>query len=268
VVHPRTEDSSQESCQIGDYSHNLVVRHPENEDERNRFTNFRLIESYINHELNILIEFRTGDGEELIANLQNAPIFGWKPSADGLVTTADQESNICVSCGEQQTVLVDVVESVQNPKRSIPSRIGLHLVDSFSSHLVHTAYLSSRSVFGIEILGFSVEDREASVFAENSTPGFYKFPCQVIQRTPKILQRIPCDSGELGIDRCHVCDVKRAVASLKITLDAQGVRVGFTERTPKGFVIANVLLGPFAFDQEVVKRMIFGDVQHPAYEEV
>lgn len=237
-------------------------------EQRLTLSNPRLSKRYDEVTLQLLLHFRTRDGEEFVACLQREdrrcerhekvgpvgirkghirPVTTSKRLHDGSAFTwRDAAEVIRVSHCDQQAVLVDVVKFVEQPERVVPTFVWFDRVDYVYSILPHALYFSSASGF---VYRGTVKNRERcpkrGIFASNQD----QLMGQVVQRTSEIVQSVAGDCRKRRRSLWKIIDVKRKLARLRIALASDYIWLG--EAKPEcidfGLQVVDVLFGPFDF---------------------
>jgi len=229
---------------------------------KNRITlpNLRLVDRYLENELHILVEYRVGPVfEEYVASFQaiqgarssEIEIGGESHVADSGATITSNDGGRQVhwpmpKCdGEQQAVLVDVVQLVEHPEWvAVPSLVRLNRLDRFYDVWPRALYLSSQ--IGTVFRGV-LRDRKVNIFslpiAARSNPQLHG---DVVQGAAQIEQDISSDGPNLCRDFSERPHIKELVPFV-IALGADFAWAGLFEGRDRDCEITDVLIGPFEF---------------------
>ena len=139
--------------------------------------------------------------------------------------------------GQEQSVLVNVVEPVEGPERLIPSVIWLDTVERFERLLLYAGYDSFQG--GYVGLG-GMSDGELCVSFDDGN-----YPTrEVIESAAKTVQDITGDERYVSRDRGNLADVIRQFSSLRIYLSERRNWVRFVEDSNSSKELLEVLFGP------------------------
>lgn len=184
----------------------------------------------------------------LPSGMSGDSIPGNHPRADkkllaSLVFTADVVHNANVQNWEQQSVLVENVETVQGPKGVIPSYVWLcdvqDVVDSCFGGLLYQSAINGSYK---SIPRFSEwESTEVVVPPQSSKHNFVN---RKIERGLKVVQSIPDDKSEILWHNLRYLDLKNIIASIGIELHDEFVKAVASVNLNPAVKIVDVLLGP------------------------
>lgn len=159
---------------------------------------------------------------------------------------SDIHSTECRPYGNQQTVLIDAVESVEPPKGVIPSLVWFDRIDSVYGILPHSMYFSVHS--GLIFRGV-IKDRKVNVtgVGDVSSPDPEQPIGQVVEGASEVLQDVPGDTGNLKRDGLNVNEVIDQLTRLRITLGRDFIGVGCLKGEDCRLQLLDMLVGPFDF---------------------
>lgn len=236
-----------------------------------RFTldNPRLADRYLKAELHLVIRFRIGGvDEEFVARFEREqPIRRSdqdggerRPEGGGVESgavaqerqhasehgPADIDRTETASNGEQQAVLVGVVQFLELPEEIVPSLVRIRRVDGLKGLLPDAMYFSP-------LVGFVLTSR-----LEDGVLGVPMWPIvspadrdqvvgEVVEGSMEVVDRIASDGGDLHRDILDAGDVVNELARFRITLGADSIGLGVVERSERGIQVLDVLLGPVNF---------------------
>ena len=226
------------------------------------------VERYVKGEAHVIFEFRNGNGQEFAAVLErevHGPRLAYDHVAEvGLsscvgVGFSEGASHLISDCwggsmsreaalgSQEQTVLVNVIEGMESPKRAVASLIWLERRYDLLCRIPQGFYLSSK--LGRRVLRGILPNREANGPLSWPRTRFFK-DCrvnQVIESAPEVLQNVAHD-GRKGIGNLYnIGDAPRPSLSLEIILGNDFVWVASEKSTPSDLEISDVLFGPFKF---------------------
>ncbi len=256
----------QESTHIVHDVTDLAANELENHYERGSSKYTGLIQCYVDGKLHILVRIRRTDGTEFIAHLQRdkssnsrsevheqpLKLHGFaiglpEPVSSVVLPFLAGREGACgnvVSDGEQQPVLINVVQSMQEPQLFIPTLVRLEPIDFLQSEVVNTTYFSCSSTLGVGVVLSAIENGEAGLSGDIGFRFAHHSQREVIQGASEILQSVP--GYERGFDRYRsdVSNEVRNITGLWVALDTNSAWVGFPTGSPEGFEVADVLIGP------------------------
>jgi hypothetical protein len=147
--------------------------------------------------------------------------------------------------GQQNTMLVDIIQPVELPERvAEPSLIWLDTVDGFHSRLPHALHLSTHS---LPVFVGGVEDWKSCL-----TVGFIpgnddELMCQIIERSAKIVEGISQHQSERIRDAWNIRDLMPDFSKVFVGLSGNNIGVCFPEPVSSRIEILDVLFGPLQF---------------------
>lgn len=213
---------------------------------------------YLHNEAHILLSLRSGDGQEFLACIQRDwrdiaggidldHHAGTEPErpyliqqiADDLLAFGSRASSVFEGHGQQQTMLVDVVQGVENVKQGVPSLVWADTAECFNRLLTRAIYHSQTRYFPV----FGVTSYWELGLGRNAA-GTDQAASHVVQRTTEIVQHVPDDERHVVRDSGNILDVVRYVSSVGILLDANRARFDFPPCLNSGLELLDVLLGP------------------------
>lgn len=239
-------------------------------EQRLRLDDLRLAQRYVESKLHVLVKFRIrGIDEEFIARFQREENVRWPEEGinggelqavervawvSGVNTSEhlagmrpDIDASIPGPNREQQTVLLDVVQLVQNPEAVIPSLVGFNRVDCIECLLPRTLHFSL--LFGFIFLG-AIENRKVYPvgfrrtvlrFATDDLVG------KMVEGAPKIVNCIPGEQGQRLGSGFSPKDIIDRLARVRIALDSDFIGVRVEEGPDTAIEITDVIFGPFDF---------------------
>jgi len=220
------------------------------------FGDLRFVDAYREVKAHFVIRFRCGDSQEFVASFQRdwrKDVFGdeiWKSLARHqeksfweatcsrqFLSWAEGASRIYNAQGQEQTVLVDVVELVKLPEEKVSSLVWTDTVENFESILPYGWYNSVQHGF---ITMGRVSDWEFRVGSDN----WDKSARDVIESATQTVKNIAKDQWNLNGNGRNIADIVADVASLRIGLSER--RDGmFIMESPQGRLqLLDVLFGP------------------------
>ena len=237
-------------------------------DQGLTLTNLRLTERYDEVALQIILHFRFGKGKDYVAFFQredrrvegNKKTFGvrnrlrrmadYEPLNESRpLTWRDTAKVIRISNSDKKSVLVNVVEFIEEPKRVIPSLVWFDRLDSAYSLLPHALYFSR--ALGFEYRG-TLTDWKGSLVGGNVARGQDKLPSQMVKGTSEILQRIASNDRKTQRSFREISDIKLNLSRLRIFLGPDYIwpREAKAEGVNLSLEITVVLFGPFNFYED------------------
>ena len=254
--------------ETGDSAANKVRKMLERFEKRPTLENLRLVERYIEMEFAVLLRIEVRSEpmnivDHFVAYFQYC---GHGRKEGGAYTREastrepqaffhrfaqhsgiDGEPSGCCGNRENETVLVDVIKTVENPNIvSLPSKVWLEVEERIFSILPETLWLSAKS--GFEILGV-VSDRKNQMGRGGEIPGsdHPQMLSQMVEGASQILDSVPGDTREVSRNRVKPHQVLAGLSSLRVYLFSDFI--GFTDAEGLDFImkVTDVLLGPFNF---------------------
>jgi hypothetical protein len=244
-------------------------------DQRLTLSNLRLDDRYNEGELQILVRFRTWQSDvEYVALFQRlefpvvenpkVPVQHVVHNLAEMVTLQSLIPKLGLKCpsrcvtvmdyasgrtgSHNQSVLVDVVELVEQPKfLSLPTFVWFDVVDRFDRVLPRALYFSTST--GLVFRGIR-GDREVSSLPRvggDPSSDLDEIVRQVIEGTSEVLDGISsdgCDLSRNGIDSRGIIE---ALSRWRIRLYPMSIRLGLKEGFDSPLQIIDVLFGPFEF---------------------
>ena len=165
-----------------------------------------------------------------------------------LQVSREHNDTDCGPDSYQNSMLVDIVESVESPEGVIPSLVWLAGLDCLYRCLRHSLYFSGR--FGFVFRGI-IADREISRL-ENlrvcRAVDHRKVVSEMIQSRPEIEQHISRYAADAQRDIVGLHEiVNTCLRNIVVRLDANHIGIRIKEGFDFRFEIADVLFGPFDF---------------------
>lgn len=139
--------------------------------------------------------------------------------------------------GQEQSVLINVVEPVEGPERVIPSVVWLDTVERFERLLLNAGYYSTQAGF-IGLGGMS--DGELCVSGDDGN-----YPTsEVIESAAKTVQNIASDKRNVSRNGWNFTEVIHQFATFRIYLSECGDWVSIVKDPQSRIQLLEVLFGP------------------------
>lgn len=229
-------------------------------DQRLTLDNLALAERYLKGELRIVVHARHGASgrraEEYCAIFKRILPVGWTESKEhgnvrrhgpfGAVVEGagevQDDTLVCASDGNKEYVLICDVETVEPPKRLVPSLVRLGLLNNAQRTLGNSLYFSKMT--GFKSVG-ALENGEPGLVNYRAAADAHKFAGQQVERGPKIVDSIAYDGAppERGLGRNS--DLKDALASLRLIVGDDFIGFALPKNWDERFEVMDVLFGPF-----------------------
>jgi hypothetical protein len=240
-------------------------------NDRLTVDNLRLGERYANNEIHLLFYLRVGiDSEQFVACFQRADYFYGLEGRHGnwfsslplrpvhqepviLKGDADAGHEVCAGSGKQQAVLVDSVKIMDSPEAVIPSLVWFDRADCIQDISVRPLYFSLQRGFQLGVAGADGEGNGIFGFPSVILPGAVKLERQMIESASQIVDDISRNHCNAGGDVGRLRQVEHFLASLRIVLGGDTMRIGAIEGCDNAVQIRDVLFGPFAFCSDTGK---------------
>ena len=148
------------------------------------------------------------------------------------------------SSDKQEMMLVNNVKTVEFPEAPVPTVVRLERIDEAFRSRVHSLYFSPITGF---VFGSSIVDGEVCLIGRHLAIGFNQLPCQVIERTPQIVNSIPGNQSKTVWNGDSLFNPMDFLSSLSIMLDSESIRISVPVDIHRTFQITNVMIGPFDF---------------------
>jgi len=214
------------------------------------------IDAYRKVKAHFLIRFRSREGKEFLACVQRdwrelglletvEHIGSELEPRDFWPTTLQRRFLILSEAlrrtyhrhGQDQTVLVDYVQSVELPEEQISSLVWVETVENFARLVPQTWYDSVAE--GLVSLG-GFRDWELSVGSDD----FDQPASEVVERTTETMQCITDYEWEVAGDGWNLADIIRDLSSLRIRIEGNIYRVSIPEFKMGDIKLLDVLFGP------------------------
>lgn len=158
--------------------------------------------------------------------------------------------NHILANGQDETVLVSVVESAEKPEGLTSAFVWLERINGLNRFPPRTLYASSLSGF-ITLQGMKY--RELNIFPyfggdfvkRNANRDQMKD--KMVESASQVVNNISSDCGNLGRIDIERPEIKRWLPSLHLRIEANQLKGCFAKRLDSHFEIVEVLLGPFNF---------------------
>jgi hypothetical protein len=241
-----------------DAEFNFTTQEEQKHVQWHPFGDAGFVNAYCEVKSHILIRFRIWDGQEFLACVQRH----WKPILrselqDHLFPTGEGERNVMWAerllnrhflwseamhraygaDGQEQAVLVNVVEPVKGPERKIPSIVWLDTVERFDRLRLSAVYESTQAGFiGLDGMSYG----ELDVFGDDGN-----YPTsEVIESAAQVVQNIARDKRYMSRDRWNLAEVIRQFSSLGIYLSERRDWVRIVKDAQSRIQLLEVLFGP------------------------
>jgi len=225
----------------------------------NRLTldNLALVERYIKAELRILVHLALVPGagvgrdpQDYCALFERERALRWGDSRgqrhvpagygvggdDGLVRHAH---------GDQEFVFVCDVETMETPKRVIPSLVRLGPLDEVHRFLGRSVYLFRRTGFkSFGKGGFILENEKAGLSGDGVSLGSHQLANQQVEGGAEVVDGVTDDEGELGGGTIENFGVDDVLGALQVELNPHSARVSFAPASLFGFQAIQVFARP------------------------
>ena len=224
------------------------------------FYDLRISEDYANSELHVLVALRDRHGKQWVAILEKGVTSShFQPALREALRKAATKRFVdfflfrfregvreqATSSRNEEAVFVPVVQCMQIPESpTLPSHIWFGTIDCFNCLWPSTLYFSNLS--GFVFLG-GLKDWIIGEFDAGQSADINEMSCEVIQRTPKILDCVSDEGSPLRGDGLHKVDVICALSRLRVVLMREGIWAGFVESDDCFVEIEDVFVGPFNF---------------------
>ena len=190
------------------------------------------------YELHILLRFTLEDSvEEWIACFE-------KETASHVLA----DKKVICGNGEEQAVLIDVIQLVQFPERQVPAFVRLMPVDLFYRIWPEpTLYLS---ISEAEVMYFTIANRKRKFFAGQNvgTIDGSKMPNEMVERRSQIVDAVSGNDEKIRVgDYSQRTDKWKALSSLRIVINADNMEMGTLKGTGGILKVREVFFGPFNF---------------------
>ena len=146
------------------------------------------------------------------------------------------------SANDEMSVLVDIIQLVDQPEGLAPSIIRLGSVDEFFRARIDSLYLSQKLGF---VFGRDIVNGELVRLARCSAVGLNELPNQMIEGGPQVVNGIADDAGKIVREFGQDFDPKDCASRLRVLLGNDSVTVGFAKGDKSLLKIVDVMFGPF-----------------------
>jgi len=197
-------------------------------------TNRRLNERFTAGEIHVLIAFRdTKTGEVWFACLERYA-----------------SDNHVFADGQNETMLIGVVESSEQPESLIPAFVRFERIYGLNRFPPRTLYMSSLSGF-ITLKGIHYRELNVFPFFGGSFTERHSDHNQVkremVESGSQVVNHVSGTGGNVGGVDVQRSEVHEWVASLRLRIEANQLKGCFAKRQDSRFEFVEVLLGPFNF---------------------
>ena len=207
-------------------------------EQRITLRSLRIADRFINFELRFLLRLRVKhSGEVWVACLE--PIG----RADHGHPVSHEQ--VIVSDGKQCSVLVDIVELVDSPKRLISALVRLQVVDVFYCQWPHALYFSRLLGFvGSKILRNWKFDTPSWLVARTNKD---KLVCKVVKSTSEVVDEIPCDGERIEGQNWEIDEMLRHLPRSRIAMGANYIETLVPGGEEFCLQVTEVFFGPLNF---------------------
>lgn len=267
--------STQAGLEAQDSAADQISKMLDRFNQRLTLDNLRLIERYVKSEifLHVHFHFKWKVADQYIAYLQRAHILSGpeKSGHPGQIAILEKtallqhmhveaqkiHASVRVSNGDDNSVLIDVVQSVQYPNLvPLPSFVHFGIVKRIDSILPQSAlYFSVKKGF---VFLSVIRDGEVEILVRSrrAKSNEAQLIGQVIESAPEVLDCVPRDGNN---DSGNWCDTGYLIAQfskLRIFLFDDAIGMSAEEGVDLPFEIDDVLFGPFNFYPDERKSFI------------
>ncbi len=253
--------TNEEGEQGGNDSLNLIAQETHQQVELYRpFGEFGFIDAYLKVKAHLLLKLRSGNGQEFFACIQRdwralgdlnktlkAGSEGskWRGWVERLIRRhliwSEGVSNIYQAHGQEQSVFVDVVHSVEGPQQAISSLIWLDTVDRFESLLPNSFYYSIQGT----LVGLGRECYREFCIGSGSVDESIS---EIVKSTTETMQSIAGNEWNLSGDGWNLVDIKRHLSCMRILLAPDGYLIPVPKVEQGGVQLVDVLFGPLILE--------------------
>ncbi len=240
---------------------NSILAKPEEQPERHVLDYPRFVYRYVKKEANIFLRVCGRHGNQFIARLEpdRSRVFDnevrlnqigrdWKSCFGSLHSDSDTlvraqaAHNAGNSESNKQSMLVDVVQLIQDPEINIPSLVRSCAVDDVQYEFPAAVYFSS--LFGVEFLDGVIDWESRDAVFRRTTIYLDQVPNQVVEGAPERVECFPGDDAHLGSNSELSRDVVGDIPGFFISFSSDNVTAFFSEPNNQGFKLIEMLLGP------------------------
>ncbi len=238
-----------------------VLAKPEEQPERHVLDYPRFVYRYVKKEANIFLRVCGRHGNQFIARLEpdrsrviddeirfHEVGWDWKtcfnsPRCDSHSLVGTQAThNVGHSQSYEQSMLVNVVQLIQDPEILVPSLVRSCAIDDVQYKLSTAIYFSS--LFGVEFIDGVVDWEARDTVFRRTAIYFNQVPNQVVESAPERVQGLPSDNTHLGSNNELSRDVVGDIPGFFISFNSDNVTAFFSEPNNHGFKLVEMLLGP------------------------
>lgn len=252
-------DSLHEPRKVAEDQPNLPTNQPQEKGHGGTFGQTGFADCYIEEEAHLLIRLRRRDGQEFLACVQRDWRSGPSAELDATMRPIRKQSILagfwlrrlfiwrkCAAAvyaanGYEQSVLVEYVQSMQEPKKVIPSLVWLDTAERFNRLLMRTIYEAEPGHF--PVFG-NFPYRELCLGRNDPASGHDHAAGDIIQCTAQTMQHITNDERYIGGHDGNTIEAVRYVASLRILLAPEGLYIELPPSVNNALEFVDVLLGP------------------------
>lgn len=228
----------------------------------------RLVDSYLEGKLKLLIMFRSLEfSVDYVAYLQrfdgaietnmsdegkDAPRIAALPNgcAHSLVIGGSDSSMLeSHRSGEQQPVLVNIIQSAEPPEKVIPSLVWFESVDAFNRRVGERLYYAT--MLGRHVIGLTLPEWEKdALLGSASGIGRNQLEGQVIKSTPEIEKNIASNNGDHRRDFRNRNNLENLISRYRLYLTNKELAVFSVEGVESDPQLMEVFIGPLDFQQD------------------
>lgn len=241
--------STEEWLKLGDEMANQIGHLMERFKNRLTRDNLRLSERYIKSELQILALLRVGQSHHFIASMKGLPDNSHREHERIPNNVHAPRVRLHRNC-QYESVLIDAVEFVDMPERTIASDVRLYTADEFlrfGMDLLYFSLANGRCILLGTLLQIILTDREVRILPGGSAISLDKLPSQMIKGASQVVDSISDDCANLVGNRLDAVDIEGYVRNLRYVLGPQSIGFRIAEGSDSNIQIADVLFGPFNF---------------------
>jgi hypothetical protein len=264
----REEDGSVSSRkvhrQVVDDASDQIQRLPNNLNDRFDLANPSLIQRYSELKLYLLVHFRAKRiGNEIVAYIvKNQEIPGSNPHVGH-----DATSKLCPcgshvltqielfhseASGQQESVLVDNIQTMQSPQNVIRSLIWFDVPDVLYGLIPRALHFSKKSGLVVKGSRLVVKDRKSSVAVDRTAVRSNQQTDGIVEGRSQVLQDVPSDQTNVIRDVLLIRQVVDDLLGFRITLGRDFVGIGLEEHVKSSVELIDVLFGPLDFSFSVI----------------
>lgn len=250
---------SEVKAQVSDDQTNFYGDQLEHKTQWHPFGDAGFLDAYVKSEAHLLLHFASRNSEQFIACIQRQrPLEDWRRVEDianarsggtgasllnaRFLAWSESAHRVYANHGQQDSVLVRIVEGVESPERLIPSLVWVENLYRFERILPKAGYKfveKGWKVFGAgSYREFGIGVR-SPLRAENETAS------SVIERAAQVMKRISSLQSDLLRDRGKIREIESDLVGLLIEFSSERTWLEIPERLiARGFKLVDVMFGP------------------------